>query len=245
MESGDLPPQVFEDLVTHVVGRRQLERLDVRLARDDECVVLRAESDGDHLGNANAGLCRHQRCERFVLDLLESTDGCAARRITVGEEPPAARQPLRVLSVSTEHADLDRAPIRRVSEVLGRAHPLPLGDSQTVHRDAERGQRGANSFRRWHSRRRAERESHERARGQAECNRSQHLRREAGAEHHGAESRHSDEPERQHSRRPNELRACDREDRHRAGKAELGKAPIGEHVRFGLKPVHVDDATED
>ena len=215
------------------------------LARDHECVVLRAKSDGDHFGDADAGLCRQQRCERFVLDLLESTYGGAAGRITVGEEAPTACKSLRLLSVSTEHADPDRAPIGRVSEELSRAQPLEVGDSQIVDRDAERGQRDANSLCRWHTRCRAEGESHERARGQTKGNASQHLRREAGAKHNGAESRRSHDPEGQQSCRPNELRTCDREDRHGAGKAKFRKAPIGEHLRFGLRPVHVDHATED
>ena len=209
----------------------------MRLARDHECVVLRAKSDGDHFGDADAGLCRQQRCERFVLDLLESTDRGAAGRITVREKPPTACKSLRLLSVSTEHADLDRPPIGRVAKELSRAHPLDVGDSRIVDRDAERGQRGANSFCRRHTRCRAEGESHERARGQTKRNASQHLRREAGAEHNGAESRRSHDPEGQQSCRPNELRACDREDRHGGGKAKFGKAPVGEHVRFGLRPV--------
>ena len=179
-----------------------------------------------------------------MLDLLETTHGRAAGRITVREEPPTACESLRVLSVSTEHADLDRAPIGRVSKELSRAHPLAVGDSQIVDRDAERGQRGANSFCRWHTRCRAKGESHERARSQAKCDASKHLRREAGTKHNGAESRRSHDPERQQSCRPNELRACHREDRYCAGKAKFRKAPIGEHMRFGLRPVHVDDATE-
>ena len=72
---------------------------------------------------------------RFVLDLLESTHGRAARRITVREEPPAARQPLRVLSVSTEHADLDRAPVR------GRLRRTQPSRSAAVRRSSDRPRR--------------------------------------------------------------------------------------------------------
>ena len=52
-------------------------------------------------------------------------------------------------------------------------------------------------------------------------------------------SRRSHDPESRY-RPADELRACHREDRYCAGEAEFGKAPIGEHLRFRSKPVHVD-----
>ena len=107
------------------------------MARDENCVVLGAEPDRDHLGNPDAGLCCHQRRDRLVFDLLESPDGRAAWWIAVGEELPATRQPLGVLRVSTEHADLDRSSVRGVAEELGGADPLLCRDSQAVDVDSE------------------------------------------------------------------------------------------------------------
>ena len=67
--------EVLERLVAHLSGLDELERLDVRLARDHERVALGAEPDGDDLGHPDAGLRGHQRRQRLVLDLLEPPDG--------------------------------------------------------------------------------------------------------------------------------------------------------------------------
>ena len=110
MQPRHLPQQLLEQLVAHLLGARQLERLDVGLARDQQRVALGAEAGRDHFGHAHAGLRGHQRRQRLVLDLLEPSDGRAPRRVAVGEQPPATRQPLGVLRVSTEHAHLQRRP---------------------------------------------------------------------------------------------------------------------------------------
>ena len=108
MQVVDLPPQIDEHLVAHVIGARELQGSAVRLASDQECVAFGAERGDDDLGHPDAGLRGREERESLVLDLLEAPDRRASRRIAVGEEPPAPGEPLRVLRVAAEHPHLER-----------------------------------------------------------------------------------------------------------------------------------------
>ena len=96
-------PKILEGPVGHVVGSGELERLEVRLACDDDRVTARAECGHDDFGHSHPGLRRHQGGQRFVLDLLESTSWSASGRVFVGQQPPFPREPLRVLCIATQH----------------------------------------------------------------------------------------------------------------------------------------------
>ena len=56
VKPGDLAPEVVEHVVADLVAGRQLERLEVRLTRHDQRVVIRAEPDGHDRRRAHAGL---------------------------------------------------------------------------------------------------------------------------------------------------------------------------------------------
>lgn len=137
MQPRDLQPEILERAVAHVLGSARLERLALGLARDEDRILLRAESDRDDLGHPYAGLSRHERRKGFVFDLLEATHASAAGRITVGEQLPVSSEPLRVLGVATEHSNLDRTSVSGLAVVLGAADALLPGDPQAVHVDPE------------------------------------------------------------------------------------------------------------
>ena len=72
MEQGRLTPQTLERLVTDVCGALQLERLDVRLSSCNDGVAARPRA-AVTTSDAYSRRCRHQRCQRLVLDLLQTS----------------------------------------------------------------------------------------------------------------------------------------------------------------------------
>ena len=128
MKPRHLPPELLERLVAHLIGARELERLDVRLPGDQQRVAVGAEADRDDFGHPDTGLRGHQRRERLVLDLL-----AAARpaRSAAGRGRRGAASDGRAAGCPAR-PDRARAPsagrLRVVPDVLRRADPLPLGD---------------------------------------------------------------------------------------------------------------------
>ena len=244
MKPLDLLPEVLQRLVRHLLGGRQLERLDLGLPRHDERVAVGAEGCRDHLGHSDPGLRGHQRRQRLVLDLLQPPDRGAARRIAVGEETPAPRQPLGVLSVATEHPCLEGTTFEVVADELRGAHVLLQRRCQVVNLDPECEHGGAHLLGRRHAGGRAERDPHDRADAQAERQRSQRRGRKRGAEHDGAQGRERDEPSGDHAGPANELGARRDDDRRRGSEAELGVAPAREQVTLDRQPIGLDDTPQ-
>jgi hypothetical protein len=137
MQSCNLPPELLEQLVADLIGVRELEWLEIRLAGDKQCVVLGSEADRNHLGHPDTGSRGHHRRQGFVLDLLEPSDRSAARRIAIGEKPPAPCQPLSVLGVPTQHTRLQLSSIPVAPKELRGPDPLSLGGLQLADVDAE------------------------------------------------------------------------------------------------------------
>jgi hypothetical protein len=137
MKPGDLAQELLQELITHLIGGRELERVNLRLARDQQCVPFWSETDGDDLRDPDAGLRRHQCRQRLMLDLLEPPEGRASRRVAIGEEPPAASRALGVLSVAPQHAHLQRSSVPLAPEELRSADPLSLGGAKIINLDAE------------------------------------------------------------------------------------------------------------
>ena len=159
--------------------------------------------------------------------------GSASGRIAVGEQPPAAGEPLRVLCIATEHPHLQRTSCRVVADVLGGADVLLRRRPQVAHLDPERGQRVAHLRGRRHARRRAERQPYDRARAEAERQRGQALPDgQRGAEHDGTERRERDEPRREHTDRADELRADNDDHRGRGGEPQLRVPPARQQMRL-------------
>ena len=131
------------------------------------------EADGDHFRHSHT--CRGHQSRNCLVSPLEPAHRRASWRITVSEQPPAARKPLGVLRVPTEYSHLQRASVRVVSHELGRADPLSLRHAQVIHHDAEAGKREANALGRGHPRRRAECEPHERRRAETHRQSSEDL----------------------------------------------------------------------
>src|SRR5262245_8243467 len=137
MEPGDLQPELLKRRITHVLGAGHFERVPFSLLRYEDRVLLGANSDSDYCGYSYAGLSRHQGRNGLVLDLLDATHGSTSGRIAVREQLPVPRKPLRVLSVSSEYAYLERPSVSRLAVVLGAADPLVLADPKAVHLDSE------------------------------------------------------------------------------------------------------------
>ena len=117
----------------------------------------------------NTGLRGHQCRHGFVLDLVQSSDGCASRWIAVSEEAPAARQSLGVLCVPAEHPHLQRAPVHVVADKQRRADSLPLRNAQVLHLDAQRSERVAHALDARHACCRSEREPNDGTCRETEC----------------------------------------------------------------------------
>ena len=132
MQPSDLPAQLQEQLVADLIGARELQRLEVGLAGDQQRVVVGAEARRDHLRHAHTRLRGHQRRHRLVLDLFEPSDGCAPWRIAVGEQAPPTREALSVLCVSPQHTHLQRSSVVVVPEVVSSAALLALADPQVA-----------------------------------------------------------------------------------------------------------------
>ena len=137
VQAGDLLPQILERLVAHLLGVGELERLDVRLARDDECVTTGAEGGGHDFRHADSRLRRHQGGQRFVLDLLQPAGWSASRRILVRKKAPLSCEPLGVLSIATQHAHLQGMPLCVMADVLGGADVLLRRRPQVAHLDSK------------------------------------------------------------------------------------------------------------
>ncbi len=226
---------------------RVLERLDVRLPRDDECVAVGVRGGRDHLGHPDACLRGHQRRQRLVLDLLESPDGDAPRRIPVGERAPAPGEPLRVLRVAAEDAHPQR-PRRR-----GRARRTRPRRSAAVG--------GRLSGRR--PRRRARRALCGCPRPAASPLPFRSARRTsaaaAEAERHGAQApdgraapsttapkhRERDQPSGEHANRADELRAGDCDERRPRTQVAGSGNPHRDHTSASItQPVGLDHTTQ-
>ena len=156
-------------LVGDLVGLGILERLGVGPAGDEDRVAVGAQRGGHDLWHPHAGLRRHHRRERFVLDLFQPADGGAARRVAVGEQAPAPREPLGVLRVATEHPCADRVPVGVVAHVLRVADAMAPRDDQIAHVHPEGHKAGADALDRRRGRRRAEYEAHQGADRHAEA----------------------------------------------------------------------------
>ena len=103
-----------------------------------------------------------------MLDLLQAAGGDAPRRVPIDEEPPAAREPLRVLRIATEHAHRQVPPLGVAPDVLGGAYLLRGRWRQVGHLDAERGERVPHAPGRRHPCCGAEGQPHDGARAEAE-----------------------------------------------------------------------------
>ena len=199
----------------------------------------------DDLGYPDTGLRGHQCRQRLVLDLLEPSDRCASRWVAVGEQPPAARQPLGVLGVAAEHAHLQRAPVRVVPDEPRRADSLSRRETQVARLDAERGESGAHAFdgaaRPPRIRTRAARMAPPQARAR-------------GPPAHGTERRPrarrcrrqpADEPRGDPANRSDELGAGDDEHGDHEREPKLGEAPPGPQVGLDRQPICFDQPTEE
>ena len=240
----DLPHQVDERLVAHLVGARELERLDVGLARDHERVAVRAEGGDDDLGYADTGLRGHEERERLVLDLLQAADGRASRRVAVGEEPPAPSEPLRVLRVAAEHAYLERTTVSVATEVLRVADAAAArpGQGRSPGRRAPPARRphAPSAARPRPSRTQAARARQRRGRARA---RQALLTGARSRAPRRPPSRRGPQPGGEHPGPVYELRAGDDEDRGRRCETELGVAPARQQVIVDRKPVGHGDPT--
>ena len=132
VQHSDLPAQLHEQLVAHLLGPRVLQRREIGLEGDQQRVAVGADARGDHPRHAHTGLRGHQRRDRLVLDLFEASDGCAPGWVAVGEKAPATREALRVLCVSAQDADLQRSSVVAVPEVVRGAALLALADPQVA-----------------------------------------------------------------------------------------------------------------
>ena len=240
----NLPPQLLEDLVAHLIGAGELEWRDIRLARGQDGVVVGAEADRDHFRYPDTGLAGHQRRERLVFDLLQPSDGGALREVSVGEQAPATGEPLGVLRVPAKYAYLQRVAVAVVPDELGRPDTLPLGDRQVACVDPERREGSANAPRGRHARCRAERQAHERRRSESEGQATQCTGRQNCFERDGADGHHGNEPRRDHSNRSDELRAGDSQDGRHERKAHLREPPPRPQVGVDREPVGLDNAAE-
>ena len=234
VQPGDLRRQSSSSsLVAHLIGRDRLERVDVRLACDDQCVAVGAEGRDHDFGNSNAGLCRHQGGERLVLDLLQSTGGGASRGILVREQPPLPRESLRVLRIAAEHArpaagvrPCRARRIRRRRRVV-RAVGLQVAHARPRAR-AARCEPARSAARPPPSRRSAARAPL----------RPDRVRRPASAPD-GSAAPSTTAPRAasgtsaggDHANRADELRPDDDDDRGRTGEPDLRVAPAGEQMR--------------
>ena len=208
VQKTDLPPELSERVVVHVVRERR-----ARVGRRRGCRVTMtaspsgAEADGDDLRCPDARLRGKERCHRFVLHLLEPPDGRAAGRVAVGEEAPAASEPLGVLGVPAEHSNLQRSPVGVLRRVLGRADPLSCRDRQVAGVDAEPFERGVHPGFRRHPGGGAQRKPHEGSSTEAEREAGEHVRRRAEIEHHRGERGERDEPASEQAHRDERARA--------------------------------------
>ena len=75
-----------------------------------------------------------------MLDLLESTDGHATRRISIRQRSPVPGKPLGVLRVASQHANADGVAGALVPDVLGRSQLLPGCEAEVCKLDPEVGQ---------------------------------------------------------------------------------------------------------
>ena len=218
VESCHLLPHVSQGLVADVLGNRVLERIDVSLPGDDQCVAVRAQGSRDHLGHPDSGLGGHEDRQCLVLDLLQSADRHAPRRVPVGQQAPTTRQPLSVLGVSTQHARVQR-PVPVVSDVLRRADPLAARHAHVVDLDAERGEREAHVLGPRHAGGGPERQPHQCGSTETERQAREDIGRQSRVEYDGTQRREADEPGGEHADRSHELRAGDCEHRGDAGDA--------------------------
>ena len=132
MQPSDLPAQLLEQLVAHLLGTRKLQGREIGLAGDQHGIVVGAEAGADDLGHTHARLPGHQRRDRLVFDLFEASDGCAPWWIAIDEKAPATREALRVLRVSAQDTDFQRSSVFAVPEVLRGAALLTLADAQVA-----------------------------------------------------------------------------------------------------------------
>ena len=200
----------------------RLERLAPGLARDEDHASFSGPSptatisgtrmpDGAAMSVATASC---STCSRRPTRALQGgsryASSCQCRR-----------QPLRVLSVSTEHSNLDRPSVSGLAVVLGAADPLLPGDPQLSTSTPSDANASCLASRRGRQQR-AEPQSNEHPRP----GRGRRLREpemQDRAEDGGPEPRSGDEDGGDHPGRPHKLRARDREDRHREGKPSSGK----------------------
>ena len=244
VEASHLFPHLSQKVVRDLLGGGVLERFDVWLPRDDECVARRAERRRDHLGNTDTCLGRHERRQRFVLDLLQTPIRDASGWIAVGKRPPASRQPLGVLCIPPEHADFQRASPSLGANVLRRPDVLAGRRSQVRCLDTEGCQSLADVGGQRHAGRRTECESHHGARAKTEGKGRKCARGSSRAEHDSAEQSERDEPDREYAHRPDEFGAHDDEHRYCPCQPQLGEAPAGQRMRLDREPIGLDCPTE-
>ena len=180
-----------------VSGGRSSSGSDVGLARDDECVAVRAQSGGRDSRRRDSGLRSHQGGQCLMLDLFQPADRRAARRVAEGERAVSPRPPLGVLCIPAEDAHLQRLAGLGRADVLRRADPLARRDPELANADAQLDQRPAHGVRGRHPFGRAERDADENARRQAQRDAAQGARRKRRADDDGAEP-----GERRQARRP-------------------------------------------
>ena len=154
-------PDGGERLIAYVIRAGSLERLDIRLPRDDERVSVGTECSRHHLGHPHTRLGGHECRERLVLDLLQSSIRHAPRRIPIGHRAPAAGESLRVLCVMAEHSDFQLITAGVLPHILHGTAVLPLRGPELGNVDAERGQGTADVLRKRKALGRSEHQAHD------------------------------------------------------------------------------------
>ena len=244
VQPGNLTAQFLERLVGHLIGAGELERLDIRLERRDEGVSVGPETDRCDLGNPDTGLRRSKDRQRLVFDLLQPPDRCAARWVSICEEPPPTSQPLGVLSVAPQDTHLQRATLRVMADELGRPDALPWGEAQVADLDAERRERGRHAFQGRHARGGSECHAHQRPDRNAHRYPSQRAGRRDDLECDGADGGRRHEPRGEHSSRAHELRAGHGNHGDHECKPRLGEPPPRPQVGLDRQPVCFDHTTK-
>jgi hypothetical protein len=240
-----LIPQLLERFVVHVVRLEALERVDVRLPCDDECIPARSERGGDDFRDPHSRLRSEQCRQCLVLDLVQPPDSNAPRRIAVGKRAPTAGEPLSVLRIATEHAHTQWSSAGVATDVLRGTHPLLERRPQFRYRDAEGRERDPDLVRRRDACGSSECETRERGGAETEGQGAEGRRRERGAEDDGAERRERNEPDREQPHGSHELRADHGQNRGCARESQFRIPPLRQDVQLEWKPIGDDDASED
>ena len=242
---GDLAPELDQCLVADLGGRRQLQRIGCGLSGDDACVAALAERSHDDFRHPHTRLRRHQSRQSLVLDLLEPSDRSAPTWVAVREQPPSAREPLRVLGVAPEDADADRAAVAVVTCIGRGAHLLPGHGSEVVELDADGQQGVANLGRRRDARRGAEYQSDDRAGAESEGHGAEDVRRQRRSQGEVADSGSHDEPGEKGADGPHELWADYGGDGDGDREPVFRESPPRPQVVVDRQPVRSDHAADE